>query len=225
MRRIVLALGITALLIPAMGALEPAEARVRWNVGADFSVGGIFFSLGFNDYDHYGHGPRYFYRTNRALNHRGYQCGSACYLDDGYSYHARSCPLLQRHFFRFGFNAGHHWNAYRHGGYGYRSYGYGPWDRGYRYDRRHDRHRRGRYDHRYDRRRGRDDHRYDRRDRGRRYDDRSDSDSNRRGKRYDRRDRDRDRRNDRGYDRRDDRRDNRRDRGGANRTRSRRRHN
>jgi len=226
MRRIVLALAITALAIPLMGTLEPAEARIRWSGGAEFSVGGIFFSLGFSDYDRYGHGPGYFYRTNHALNYNGYQCGSACYLNDGYAYHDRGCPLLQRHFAYFGFNAGHHWASYGYSRYGYRSHRYGPYYGGYRYDRRYDRrhHRRHNYRDRRDHRR-RHDYRSGRRDDHRRRDSHADSDrrDRRRDDRYDRRDRDR-KRDDR-YNRRDDRGDSRRGKGKASSTRSRRRHN
>ena len=218
MRRIVLALGITALLIPMMGAFEPAEARVRWGGGAQFSVGGIFFSLGFNDYDHYGHGPGYFYRTNHALNHRGYECGSACFISDGYAYHDPYCPLLQRHFSHFRFNAAGYWAGFDHVRYGHRSYGYGPYVRSYRYDHRYDSRYHGRRD-------GRSDRRYDRRDDRRRYGSDADSDSHRGSsdRRYDRRDDRRDDRrgNDRGYDRGNDRRDDRGKKGKANSTRSR----
>jgi hypothetical protein len=212
--RIVQALAITALILPLMGALEPAEARANWTVGADFAVGGVYFSLGFNDFDRYGRGPSYYYRTQGPLRYAGHQCGSACYLADGYAYHHPDCPLVSYHFGRYGYDPVFLWTnlAPRPYGWGpvvYRSH-YGPWSRAYRYDSH-------RYDRRYERRDFRQDYRrHDRRDdRHRGRGSHADSDSGR----YDRGDRHG--RGDGRIDRRDGRRDGRSERGRAQRSRSR----
>ncbi len=218
MKRIVLSLALAALLIPLMGALEPAEAGTRWFAGVDFSVGGLGFSLGYSDFDRhrYGpsYGPNYFYRTSRHLRYSGYECGSACYLRDNYYYHHRECPLVLQHFHRSGFNPYSVWAGLPYGGYYSSGPYYGPYRPGY-YNYRSRGHDNRRYEtHRYDKRRYGHNDRYD----GRRDHD-GDSDS------------DRWRRDDRGrhgkdsgrYEGRHERRDDHRsDRGRASRSRSRR---
>ena len=213
MKRIVLSLALAALLIPLMGALEPAEAGTRWFAGVDFSVGGLGFSLGYSDFDRHrygpGYGPSYFYRTSRHLRYSGYECGSACYLRDNYYYHHRECPLVLQHFHRSGFNPYSVWAGLPYGGgfYYSRPY-YGPYRPGY-YNYRSRGYDHRRYEiHRYDRRRSeRYGHDY-RRD----HDGDSDSD------RWRRDDRGRNDNHSGRYDRRDGKRD---DRGSASRSRSR----
>lgn len=192
MKRIVLSLALAALLVPLMGAFEPAEASPRWFAGVDFSAGGFGFSLGYSDIDRhrYGpsYGPNYFYRTSRHMSYSGYSCGSACYLRDNYYYHHRECPLVLQHFYRSGFDPYNVWAGLPYGGgYNSRPY-YGPYRPGYYsyrsrgYDhRRYETHR---YDkHRYDKRRYDKRHygsRYDRHDSRRDHDGDSDSDRYRR---------------------------------------------
>jgi hypothetical protein len=223
MKRIVLSLALAALLVPLMGAFEPAEASSRWFAGVEFSVGGLGFSLGYSDFDRhrygpsYGpnYGPNYFYRTSRHLSYRGYSCGSACYLRDNYYYHHRECPLVLHHFSHNRFDPYSVWAGLPYGGYYYSRPYYGPYRPGY-YNYRSRGHDHRRYEtYRYDKRRY-DHRRYDyrgRHDYRRDHDGDSDSDS------------DRWRRDDRGrhgndsgrYERRDDHRS---DRGRAYRSRS-----
>lgn len=227
MKRIVLSLALAALLVPLMGAFEPAEASARWFAGVNFSVGGFGFSLGYSDFDRhrYGasYGPNYYYRTSRQLSYRGYSCGSACYIRDNYYYHHRDCPLVLQHFRHNRYDPYSAWAGLPYGGgyYYSRSY-YGPYRPGY-YNYRSRGYDHRRYEtHRYDKRRydhRRYESRYDRHDYRRDHD--GDSDSDRyRG------------RNDRGrhgndsgrYDDRHERRDGHRDDRGRGAARSRSRH-
>jgi len=158
MRRTAIVFAIAAFAIPAAGMLRPAEAGVRWVAGADFSVGGIQFSLGFNGPYRYGYSPSYYYRTDRSLSYRGYECGSACYLKDRRHYHGRSCPVVRQHFSRHGFDPYYAWGYVTHG-YGGRYNSPPPSYHRYNYDRgRHRGYNRGhdRYRHR-----GRDRFRYE----------------------------------------------------------------
>ncbi|MDH3401973.1 MAG: hypothetical protein OES32_00835 [Acidobacteriota bacterium] len=174
MNRLVPSLALAVLLVPLTGASAPAEASSRWFVGADFSVGGIGFSLGFADFDRYRRGPSYFYRTGRHLSYRGFRCGSACYIRDNLYYHHPDCPLVHEHFHRYGFNPYSAWAALPYGGFYYAPRPYIPYRPGYSYYR---------YDPRYEIRRFDDRHGYW----DHRRDDDSDSDSDRRWRGDDRR--------------------------------------
>ena len=121
MRKSILALAIAALVVPLLVAPQAAEASAYWNVGTNFSVGGVHFSLGFIRPYRYRsqYTPSYYYRTSHRISHRGYSCGSACYVKDDYYYHDRSCPLVDYHFRHNRFDPN---RAFSHGGYGYSSY-------------------------------------------------------------------------------------------------------
>lgn len=205
MRKSILALAIAALVVPLLAAPQTAEASAYWNVGTNFSVGGVHFSLGFIRPHHYRseYSPSYYYRTSHRISHRGYSCGSACYVKDDYYYHDRSCPLVDYHFRHSGFDP---YRAFSHGGYGYSSYyrRHSPAPRYYGsgHYRSHDRHQS------YQRYERRDDHHSSRRFESRGQHDRRDDQRSTRSRDRDRqrdqvRDRD-DRRNDdrRGSDRR-----------------------
>ena len=147
MKKAILTLAIAAFSIPLSGTLRPAEAGVRWVAGLNFSVGGAYFSLGFDDHYRRGHhsAPRYLYRTSDRLQYRGYECGSACYIRDRYQYHDRSCPVVGQHFRRYGFDSYYAWGTIDHGRRGYsghheRSYAYPRSDYGHHYRRDYDRH-------------------------------------------------------------------------------------
>ncbi len=203
MKRPVLVLALATLAITVGGAFEPAEAgRLRWHAGADFRVGGFDFSIGFSGPQHYGidYRPDFYYRTRAPLRYAGYQCSSACYMRDSWSYHHRSCPVVGHHFALGGFDpypAWHHVQYAWFGGYpapwyytyrdhDYRRYGYR--DYGY-HGRRHYGHKYRGHGHGYGHYKGRGRGHY----KGHRSDDRYD-------RRYDRRDH---RRDDRRYERRD----------------------
>jgi hypothetical protein len=159
MKRVLIVVAISVLSLPVAGALQPAEAGIHWNAGFGFSVGGAYFSLGFDHHDRHGHygAQRYVYRTSDRLRYRGYGCGSACYVRDRYTYHDRSCPLVGQHFRRYGFDP---YSAWGYVDQGYRSYDRhygrsharprGYYDRDYRsyrvpsrHSRGHSRHHRG----------------------------------------------------------------------------------
>ncbi|MEZ5333021.1 MAG: hypothetical protein R2991_13435 [Thermoanaerobaculia bacterium] len=158
MRRALPAIAL-ALTISTLLAVPPAGAEVAWVAGADFSVGGAYFSLGFQSpavqpYSRYE--PVYYYRVRQPLHYEGVHCTSACYLRDGYTYHHPSCPLVARHFAAYRFAPTRIWASlgvpYGVRGYAPPAYGYRQppvvYYRGPRYDvHRYDRHDDGRRDH------------------------------------------------------------------------------
>lgn len=201
MKRTLPSLALVALLVPLGGALEPAEASGGWFAGADFSVGGVHFTLGFADFDRHRFAPGHYYRTDRRLGYRGYECGSACFVRDDVYYHHAECPVTLRHFHHNGFDPYPVWRALPYGVGHYYPYSYPYSYRSHHrshYRSHHGSHYRPPYrpwhgdhrteppgHHRYDDHRERDRKRYDRDDdsdrrrrRGRRFetDDRFDSD-------------------------------------------------
>lgn len=162
----------SALVLAAVTGLAaaPAQADVGWVGGADFRVGGAFFSLGFHRpaTPYYGHyEPVYYYRVRAPLRYAGVQCTSACYLRDGYYHHHPTCPVVSHHFRRHDYYPGRAWASigvpYAYYGYRPPAYGYRPplrpdyrWD-----DRWDDRHGRG-HGRGHDRGRGRGHHKHDR---------------------------------------------------------------
>jgi hypothetical protein len=176
MRRLVIpVLAVATLVLAGLAAPQPAAAGTRWFAGADFSVGGVYFSLGFFDGLAPGRAPHHYYRTARPLSYPGLHCTSACYVADGYYYHDRSCPVVRSYFSHYHYDPYPAWGfADRPGvvvfGAPYRyapapRY-YRPWRRDVRFDRRYDRRfdrRDDRWDRRHDRRDDRRDDRWDRR--------------------------------------------------------------
>lgn len=112
MKRIALALSLTALAIPLLGSTSAAEAKDRhgkhydrghgaWHAQTSFRVGDFGFSLGYHEParrgNYYQH-PKYYYRTDSHVAYKGYQCDSACYKRSSHYYHTPSCPLVRQHF-------------------------------------------------------------------------------------------------------------------------------
>ena len=133
----------------AGGALAtPAEASGSWSVGADFSVGGVHFSLGYHrPHGHYGpYRPDYYYRTAPSFRVRGARCSSACYLDRGHAYHHPRCPVVGAHFGRHRFHVGPVWDRLGWSAWYGWSHPYGGWrghhDRYRGWDRHYDDHHR-----------------------------------------------------------------------------------
>ena len=106
MKRMTLALSITALLLPLSGAFTPAEAGGDWHVQTSFRVGKTHFSLGYHEpgyrkghRGYYPPRPRYYYRTTAPLSYKGYRCdANACYRESKYHYHSPSCGVVRQHF-------------------------------------------------------------------------------------------------------------------------------
>ncbi|MCB1035050.1 MAG: hypothetical protein KDD47_14580 [Acidobacteria bacterium] len=146
---------LSAAMLVTPGLVPQAEAAsLSLHFGGGFRIGGVFFNIGVHARD--GHYHDHYYRTSHRLRYDGYSCSRACYRDEKYTYHHRSCPVVSHHLRRYGYDAGAVFNTYapRYEG---RSH-YDRYDRSYRDDGRYDR------DDRYDRRYRRDD-RYDRYDR------------------------------------------------------------
>lgn len=176
MRRLVIpALAVATLALAGLTAPQPAAASSRWFAGADFAVGGIQFSLGYFDGFGPGHPQRHYYRTHHRLSYSGHQCGSACYITDGYHYHDRFCPVVRHHFGHYRYDPYLAWGHLERGSFVYwgSPYRYSPHRsyRSWRPDPRWD-HRRDRRWDRHDRRDHRRDDRWDRSDRRHRDDDR-----------------------------------------------------
>jgi len=146
MKRIAIALTITALTIPLLGLTSSAEAaggrhgkhydrgHDSWHAQTSFRVGDFNFSLGYNapargSSHHYQ--PRYYYRTSSEVNYRGYQCDSSCYKRKDHYYHTPSCPLVRQHFRVFRYLPPP--LPYYYSPYGAEGYYYPPQ---YRYERR-----------------------------------------------------------------------------------------
>jgi hypothetical protein len=167
MRKTLATVGFAALVSAAPALAPTAEADHLWiAAGAGFHVGGLAFSVVLGDAP-YGP-PVHYWRTVHPLSYRGHRCSDACFFDHGVYYHAASCPLVHRHFHRYGYDP-HAVYVRWAPRYRYDSHRYGSGHRSYRYDRGYHRHDRRR-DHRFDRRHRHDDRRHDRRwDRDRRH--------------------------------------------------------
>jgi len=99
MRKLLLALTLTGAALVAPGLASPAHARVAFRVGAGFYAGPLQLSLVFGQplrAPHVG----YFYRSARPIVFPGYSCDQ-CYVDGGYYYYDRGCPLVSAYFRRY----------------------------------------------------------------------------------------------------------------------------
>lgn len=96
MRKLLLALTLTGAALVAPGLATPAHARVAFRVGAGFYAGPLQLSLVFGQPLH---APRagYFYRAARPIVFPGYSCNQY-YVDGGYYYYDRGCPLVTAYF-------------------------------------------------------------------------------------------------------------------------------
>lgn len=108
---IAIALVATPLLALADGFTNPAEAG-GWFVGGAFRVGGVHFSLAFDDGRRH-HRPYYYYRTAHPVRHRGYGCGDYCFKQSRYVYHHPGCPLVLQHFRVNRFHPARIWHGVR----------------------------------------------------------------------------------------------------------------
>lgn len=143
MRRALLPFALVVAAATGLAA-APARADIGWVGGADFRVGGAYFSLGFHRpaTPYYGYyEPVYYYRVRAPLRYAGVRCTSACYLRDGYYHHHPTCPVVSHHFRRYDYHPGRAWSSI---GVPYRYYGhhdYRPPRPYYRWDDRRDDHR------------------------------------------------------------------------------------
>jgi hypothetical protein len=145
------ALATTTLFTP--GLIPEAQASPGWfSVGSAFRVGAAHISFVFGR-PLAGIGPAYYFRYDRPISYRGYNCNRYCYRDGGHYYHHEACPVVGAHFHRYdvdpywafsryaprnhgydgGYYGGHQGNYGYRDGYGYRGdYGYRGGNDGYR---------------------------------------------------------------------------------------------
>ena len=141
---VVLVAGL-ALILPTF--TPPAAADHRWDaVGSLFRIGGLSFAIALGQ--PFLSAPRgYYYRTADPFDYRGVRCSSACFRDRDYGYHHEGCPVVRHHFAVHRVDLDHLHSRYApgwHDRHGYRDR-YDD-DRHDRYDDRHGRYDRDRYD-------------------------------------------------------------------------------
>ena len=101
---------LSSLFLLAL-APSPSSAGIdTWHFGTSFSVGGIYFRVGYAETGPFG--SSFYFEAAQPFGYRGHACSSSCYRRGPRYYHHPTCAAMHHHFGLHGYAPGYYLEHY-----------------------------------------------------------------------------------------------------------------